>query len=142
VVKSLTTYIIDYRTQKAKTDLKFVEDRHAEAEERYVRAQRTLAGYKDRNKNIILALAQTSEQNLQAEYNLAFNIYNTLSQQLEQAKMKVQERTPVFKVVEPAKVALIYSNPKPLIINLVMIFIGGMIGLSVCLGTLFFKKAV
>jgi uncharacterized protein involved in exopolysaccharide biosynthesis len=133
VVKSLTTYIIDYRTQKAKTDLKFVEERHKEAEEKYRIAQRNLAGYKDRNKNVILASALTSEQNLQAEYNLAFNIYNTLSQQLEQAKMKVQEKTPVFKVVEPAKVALMKSKPRTSLILVGMFFLGGFVGMGIIL---------
>lgn len=129
VVSGLTRYIVDYRTQKAKVDLKFVEERHKEAEEKYRIAQRNLAGYKDRNKNIILASALTSEQNLQAEYNLAFNLYNTLSQQLEQAKMKVQEKTPVFKVVEPAKVALGKSKPNTIIIIIGFLFIGGFLGM-------------
>lgn len=131
VVSSLTRYIIDYRTQKAKNDLKFVEERHAEAEVRYKFAQRNLAGYRDRNKNVILASAQTSEQNLQAEYNLAFNVYNTLSQQLEQAKMKVQEKTPVFKVVEPAKVALSKSKPNSGLIVVTLLFLGGFTGIIV-----------
>jgi uncharacterized protein involved in exopolysaccharide biosynthesis len=136
VVSSLTRYIVDYRTQKAKTDLKFVGDRHMEAENRYKFAQRNLAGYKDRNKNVILAAVQTSEQNLQAEYNLAFNIYSTLSQQLEQAKMKVQEKTPVFTVVEPAKVALGKSKPKSSLIFVGMLFLGGFVGI----GVVFFKN--
>ncbi len=134
VVSSLTRYIVDYRTQKAKTDLRFVEERHKEAEEKYRIAQRNLAGYKDRNKNVILALALTSEQNLQAEYNLAFNLYNTLSQQLEQAKMKVQEKTPVFKVVEPAKVALKNSKPKLFVVLFFMLFFGGSTGLLMVFG--------
>lgn len=124
VVSSLTRYIVEYRTQKAKTDLAFVEERHKEAEEKYRRAQRNLAGHKDRNRNVILASALTSEQNLQAEHNLAFNVYNTLSQQLEQAKMKVQEKTPVFKVVEPAKVALGKSKPRTSLIFISMFFLG------------------
>jgi uncharacterized protein involved in exopolysaccharide biosynthesis len=130
VVSSLTRYIVDYRTQKAKNDLKFVMERHKEAEEKYRIAQRNLAGYKDRNRNVILASALTSEQNLQAEYNLAFNVYNTLSQQLEQAKMKVQEKTPVFKVVEPAKVALGKSRPSTSLILMAMSFIGFLFGIA------------
>ena len=130
VVRSLTRYIIDYRTQKAKFDLKFVEDRHAEAEAKYVQAQDALAAYSDRNKNVILASARTEEQRLQSEYNLAFNIYNTLSQQLEQAKIKVQENTPVFKVIDPAKVPLQKSKPKTSLILVAMMFLGGFLGVG------------
>jgi len=140
VVSSLTTYIVDYRTQKAKIDLKFVEERHKESENKYRIAQRNLAGYKDRNKNVILASALTSEQNLQAEYNLAFNIYNTLSQQLEQAKMKVQEKTPVFKVMDPAKVPLQKSKPRTSLILLGMLFLGVFIGVGLVFGRLLLKN--
>jgi uncharacterized protein involved in exopolysaccharide biosynthesis len=140
VVKCLTHYVIDYRTQKSKNDLKFITDRHAEAETRYVQAQNALAAYSDRNKNVILASVRSEEQRLQSEYNLAFNVYNTLSQQLEQAKIKVQENTPVFKVIDPAKVPLMKSKPMTSLILLVMIFLGGFIGVGVVFGKVVYKN--
>jgi uncharacterized protein involved in exopolysaccharide biosynthesis len=140
VVKCLTKYIIDYRTQKAKVDLKFVEDRHAEAEERYKKAQQTLANFQDQNQNMILASAKTTEQKLQAEYTLAFNVYNGLSQQLEQAKIKVQEKTPVFKVINPATVPLKKSKPKTSIILIAMVFLGGFTGIGIIFGKILLKN--
>jgi uncharacterized protein involved in exopolysaccharide biosynthesis len=140
VVKSLTRYVIDYRTQKAKTDLKFIADRHAEAEANYIQAQEALAAYSDRNKNVVLASARIEEQRLQSEYNLAFNIYNTLSQQLEQAKIKVQENTPVFKVIDPAKVPLQKSKPKTSLIIIAMVFLGGFVGIGLIFGKIVFKN--
>ena len=130
VVKSLTHYIIDYRTHKTKNDLKFVSDRQKEAEVRYKQAQQILASYSDRNKNIVMASSRVEEQRLQSEFNLAFSIYNTLSQQLEQAKMKVQENTPVFTVIDPAKVALQKSKPKTSLILVGMVFLGGFLGVG------------
>lgn len=140
VVKSLTAYIIDYRTQKAKVDFNFVQERHKEAEVRYNKAQQALAYFKDQNQNVILASAKTTEQSLQAEYNLAFNIYNTLSQQLEQAKMKVQEKTPVFKVMDPAKVPLQKSKPKTSLILVGMIFLGGFMGVGIIFWKIIYKE--
>jgi len=35
---------------------------------------------------------------------LAFNVYNSLAQQVEQAKLKVQEQTPVVSVLQPVQV--------------------------------------
>jgi len=130
VVNSLTAYIIDYHTQKARADLDFVELSHREAEKKFVEAQRELASFKDRNMNIVSASAQITEQNLQSQYTLAFNIYNTLSQQLEQAKMKVQDITPVFKVIDPAKVPLEKSKPRIGLILFAMAFLGGMVGIG------------
>jgi uncharacterized protein involved in exopolysaccharide biosynthesis len=133
VMKSLTRYIIDYRTQKAKVDLRFVDQRQIEAKERFSQAQTALAVFRDQNKNVILSSAQTAEQNLQSEYNLAFNLYNALCQQLEQAKMKVQEKTPVFKVIDPAKVALQKSKPKRSLILVAMMFLGGFVAVGIIL---------
>lgn len=131
VVKSLTRYIIEYRTQKARVDLQFIELSHREAEKKYFRAQQALAAFKDRNLNIITSSGKITEQNLQADYTLALNIYTTLSQQLEQAKLKVQEKTPVFKVMEPAKIPLSNDKPKSIIILIAAIFLGGLISFGI-----------
>jgi uncharacterized protein involved in exopolysaccharide biosynthesis len=131
LVNSLTKYIIDYRTQKALKDLEFINDRYKEAEEKFLKAQKNLAEFRDQNKNIILSSYKSEEEKLQAEYNLAFNVYNTLAQQLEQAKIKVQERTPVLKVIDPAKVALTKSKPKISMILFAMLFLGLFVGIIV-----------
>jgi uncharacterized protein involved in exopolysaccharide biosynthesis len=124
VVKSLQYYIINYRTQKAKVDLEFVLNRHFEAEIRYLKAQQALANYQDQHNNIILASSRIEQERLQREYTLAFNIYNSLSQQLEQSKMKVQENTPVFTVINPALVPLQKSKPR-IISSIITIFLLG-----------------
>jgi len=140
VVKSLTKYITEYRTKKAKTDLKFISDRATEAEAKYLEAQQALATYKDRNKNVILSSVLTEEEQLQSEYNLAFDVYSALAKQLEQAKIKVQEVTPVFNVMDPAQVPLKKSKPKTSMILIMMIFLGGFLGIGIVIGKVYFKK--
>jgi uncharacterized protein involved in exopolysaccharide biosynthesis len=140
VVLSLTNYIIEYRTQKAKADLNYIEQSHHTAEKKYIQAQRALAAFKDRNVNIVTASGQITEQNLQSEYTLTFTLYNTLSQQLEQARLKVQERTPVFKVVEPAKVPLNKSKPRTGLILAAMIILGGITGTGTVIGRLILDR--
>ncbi len=130
IVQDLTAYLIDYRTQKALTDLQFIEQQYAQAEEKFEKAQEVLARFRDQNINVISARANTKEERLQAEYNLAFNVYNGLAQQLEQAKIEVQEKTPVFKVVNEAKVALERSKPKRSLVLVVMLFTGGVLGIG------------
>jgi uncharacterized protein involved in exopolysaccharide biosynthesis len=131
VVKCLAKYIISYRTQKAKMDLDFVSERNDEARIKYVQAQKALAVYRDQNKNVISAAVLTEQERLQAEYNLAFNLYNTLSQQLEQSRIKVQEITPVFKIMDPAKVPLRKDKPKIELNLLIMLFIGLFTGIGI-----------
>ena len=74
--------------------------------ERYGDIQRRLARFRDQNMNIISETARIRQEQLESENELAFSLYQGLAQQLEQAKIKVQEETPVFKVLEPIQVPL------------------------------------
>jgi len=140
VVKCLTKYVIDYRTQKAKKDLDFIEERFNEAKDRYTKAQQTLAYYSDQNKNVILAASKTEEVRLQSEYTLSSTLYTSLAQQLEQAKLKVQENTPVFKVIEPAKMAMQKSSPKTSLIFIALVFLGGFVGVGIIFVRMLYKS--
>lgn len=97
-------YLINYRTRKAEQDLQFAREQMETAKADFEAAQNRLAEFRDSNINLKSALAQTQEQRLQSEYDLAFNVYNTLAQQVEQAKLKVQEQTPVVSVLQPVQV--------------------------------------
>jgi uncharacterized protein involved in exopolysaccharide biosynthesis len=105
-IKELTEYLTEYRTEKVLRDLTFVEEQLATAEARFEEAQLTLAEFRDSNQGMSSARAQTEEQRLNSEYQIAFNLYNGLTQQYEEAKLKVQEETPVFKTLEAVQVPL------------------------------------
>jgi uncharacterized protein involved in exopolysaccharide biosynthesis len=103
-IEELTLYLTDYRTEKVLIDLDFVETQLASAKERFEEAQLNLADFDDSNQGNLTARARTERQRLQSEYDIAVNVYNTLTQQYEEAKLKVQEETPVFKVLQPVQV--------------------------------------
>ena len=131
VVGCLKNYIISYNTGKAKKDLDFVKARFLEARDRYYATQQALASHNDRNLNVITSSANMSKERLSTENALASNIYNSMAQVMEQAKLKVQDQTPVFTVIEPAKVPLIKSKPKGVIIAMGLMFVGAFIGVGV-----------
>jgi uncharacterized protein involved in exopolysaccharide biosynthesis len=131
VVGCLKNYIISYNTGKAKKDLDFVKARFNEARDRYYATQQALASHNDRNLNVITSSANMSKERLSTENLLASNIYNSMAQVMEQAKLKVQDQTPVFTVIEPAKVPLIKSKPKGVIIAMGLMFVGAFIGVGV-----------
>ena len=130
VLEKLQGYITNYRTQKVKQDLEFTEKVFSEARESYYKAQRAYAAFEDANKNIISASYRTEQERLKNEMTLTFNVYNTLAQKLEQDKLRVQEQTPVYTIIQPATVPLKASSPKkPLIlIGFVFLAIFGGIG--------------
>jgi uncharacterized protein involved in exopolysaccharide biosynthesis len=108
----LTDYITTYRTEKARREVAFLNQQVAAAKQRYQVAELTLSTYRDQNRSVFLNTAKIEEQRIQAEFLLAQDLYNTLSKQAEMAKIKVQENTPVFKVLEPARIPLKKSGPK------------------------------
>ncbi|NGP75919.1 hypothetical protein G3570_04690 [Balneolaceae bacterium YR4-1] len=97
-------YVTRYRTRKAQEDLEFAQIQKSNAREEFEQAQNKLSEFRDNNINLATAKAQSQEQRLQSEYDLAFNVYNTLAQQVEQAKLKLQEQTPVVRILQPVQV--------------------------------------
>ena len=120
----LKNYVTDYRTQKATQDYDFIKGQYEQAKVRFQKAQDTLAKFQDQNLNLATAQSQTQLKRLQDEYNLAYNVYNGLAQQLEQARIQVQQNTPVFKVLEPATVPINKEKPKRILIILVAMVFG------------------
>jgi len=133
VVQSLTRYITENRTRKVKTDLVFITGLCDEAEVNYKRAQQRLASYRDRNQNIILATNRTEEDRLKSEFDLAFDLFQSVSQLREQAKIKVQEKTPAFTIIEPV-IGASKSKPKTDKILILMIFLGTLVGVGIVFG--------
>lgn len=117
VLCRLKEYITRYRTDKSRQDMLYAEKLNNEAKENYYAAQKRLADYDDRNQGLSLRSAQITRERLENEATLAFNLFNQTAQQLQMAKAKVQETTPVYAVVSPATVPNRPSSPKkPLIL--------------------------
>jgi len=108
----LTDYITSYRTEKAQKQVTFLGNQVRDAKDRYQSAEYALMNYRDRNRSLFLNTAKIEEQRLQADFILAQTVYNDLSKQLEQAKIRVAEESPVFKTLEPPRVPLVKSGPK------------------------------
>ncbi|MCU0340255.1 MAG: Wzz/FepE/Etk N-terminal domain-containing protein [Spirosomaceae bacterium] len=130
-VDYLKVYVTKYRTEKAYKQMQFLGQQVREAKARYQGAEAALASYRDRNSFLVMNTAKVTEQRLQSEFMLAQNVYNGLVQQYEQAKIRVEEETPVFKLLEPAKIPLKKSAPKRLMLIFAMTVTG--VGLSIIL---------
>ncbi|WP_372651081.1 GNVR domain-containing protein [Draconibacterium sp.] len=133
VIASLKQYIIDYHTSKEKKDLAFIEARYQEAKARYFEKQEALANYDDSNVNVILASAKSRRDRLVTESTLASNLYKGLAQKREQAQILVQDKTPVFTVIEPAKVPQQKSKPKTIFTIISLTLIGLFAGTCIVL---------
>ncbi len=127
VIDRLQTYVTNYRTEKSRQDLEYFEKLYQEAREAYFTAQQRYASYVDRNQGIILQRVKTEEERLQNEMNLNYQLYNACAQQLQTAKAKVQQETPVFTIINPPQVPLKRSNTSKLTILVASIFLGAVL---------------
>ena len=123
VMHRLQDYITDYRTNKARHDLAFTEKLYKEAKENYYTAQQRYARHVDGNLDVILQSYRSEQERLQNEMTLAYGVYNQLAQQLQMAKAKVQEITPVYTVVQPAVVPLRPIKPNKMTILFGFVFL-------------------
>lgn len=123
IAENLKAYITDYRTNKARTDLDYAQKINDEAKVEYYAAQQRYAEYVDKNHGIALNSRRTEEERLRNEAQLAYSLYNTTAQQLQMAKAKVQENTPVYTVLQPATVPLKPSKPSKVMILIGFVFL-------------------
>jgi len=128
-IKELTEYLTEYRTGKVLRDLTFVEEQLVMAKVRFEEAQQALAEFRERYQGNLSIRNQTEEQRLQSEYQVAFNLYNGFTQQFEEARLKVQEETPMFKTLEPVQVPLNDETSGAMIL-IVFIMLSGIISIG------------
>ncbi|WP_425290716.1 Wzz/FepE/Etk N-terminal domain-containing protein [Spirosoma linguale] len=124
----LTRYVRHYRTEKARQDLGFYRQQLDEARRRYHLAQLTLFRYNEQHRNIVLLSTTMDRQRMEAELTIAQTVYTELAGQFEQSKLKVQARTPIFKILEPPKVPFRRVAPKRTLVVLLFAGLGLALG--------------
>lgn len=127
----LLDYITSYRTNKARTDMEYYHNLLIEAKADYERARQLYASYSDANSDVVLTSFRSKQEDLENEMQLKFNVYSTVSAQYQEAKARVQERTPAFTLLKGAAVPVKASKPKR------MFFVLGMTLLAAFIITLY-----
>ncbi|WP_029904695.1 Wzz/FepE/Etk N-terminal domain-containing protein [Prevotella sp. 10(H)] len=130
LVSYFQAYIINYRTQKSRKDLLYAEKLFNESQINYYKAQKDYATFIDGNINVVSAKFRITQERLQNEANLTYSIYNQMAQQLQMAKVKVQDTTPVFTVIQPAIQPINPSRPLKKVIVAVFLFLS-FVGISI-----------
>ena len=133
LVKELTLSVTNYKIEKASVNLDFIKERFDESKREYEKKQDQIARFSDRNRNISNSIVNTEYERLQNELDIAFEVYKGLATQLEQAKIKVKEETPVFTILEPVMVPSEKSKPRSILIIIGMVLLGGILGSSIVL---------
>lgn len=127
----LTEYVTRYRTDKAKKDLDFLEERVNLARGKLYSNQVKKAQYSDQFQlpTIRLQSADIQRERIESEYRISSTFYTELLKKYEEAKIKLQQETPVFQVLDPPIAPTQKREPKRAIILLISLFLGGVVAL-------------
>ena len=129
-IQKLQRYITDYKTKKARYDLSINQQLYEQAKKNYYAIEDDLAQMKDRNRGLKSEALTIKIERQQNERDLAYTIYNQAAQQVEVSKLKLQEITPIYTILKPARIPLQATSPHKKIIVLAFIFLGafGIVG--------------
>lgn len=123
VQKSLQNFIIRYKTGKACSDLEYMQKLYDENKAEYEEAQREYSRVADANTGLVLKSAGVRLDFLENNMQLKYTVFSDIAQQLELAKAKVQEQTPVFAVIQSPSIHLKKTKPRRSIIVLSFILL-------------------
>jgi len=136
----LQQFVIGFKIKKTKAQLKFIQGRYVVSQKDFEAVQDRLARFLDKNRNVSTAIARAQQTRFQNEYQLAFGVYSSLAQQLEQAKIQVKQETPVFSIIQPITVPNERFKPKRTQILIIWTFIGLLIGIGCVFGKEYLTK--
>lgn len=119
----LQGFITDYRTNKARRDVAYYTALADSALADYKAAVAQYNRRADANFNVVLPSYQTKLSDLENEMQLRYNAYTVMTTQLQNAKAKVQERTPAFTLLKGAAIPIKPAGPKRMIFVAVMLFL-------------------
>lgn len=117
--------VTEYRTGKARANLKYVEKLNKKAQAEYYKAQTEYARYADTNRDLVKQRSRAELERLQHDMSLAYAVYNQTNQQMSLAEAKVEEITPVYTIIQPALVPLTPSKPRKMLILAGCILLSG-----------------
>ena len=131
VKERLQAFITDYRTNKARHDLAYIEKLYDEAHQQYVQARQQYAAYSDANQELVLESYKSKQEDLENEMQLKYNVYTQMAEQLQLSSAKVQERTPAFTVIQSASVPIKHSSKSKASRVLTFVFFGFILRLAI-----------
>ena len=123
VVHNLNRFILDYRTRKARNDYEYIDGMCTAAREKYIDCQAKHADFVSSHASIHSAIYKKEQQYLENELHLAYSAYSSMVSQLEVARAKLLEATPVYTIIESAYLPVGADSPRKKLILVLFVFL-------------------
>ena len=121
------------RTQKARQNLAFIENRFADAEAALISAENDLAQFNDRNNNPQTARLKTEKSRLERQLTFKTELYSDLQTQLTQEKIEFERSRPVITILEHPAPPIDPSGPNRILLLLSSVLFGGVLAVGITL---------
>ena len=115
----LQDFITEYRSKKARQQMKNIEVQYKKAKADYEAAKEKVAGFNDANWDIVEQDYLVQQQALQNDMNLKYQTFSAFNTQLISARAKYEESRPVYTVLDGATVPVRKAGP-PRLRNILM----------------------
>jgi uncharacterized protein involved in exopolysaccharide biosynthesis len=129
----MTEYVTEYRTEKIRKEVDFLGEKVASSKGKLYNIQERKALYSDQFSapTIRLQSADVQRERIESEHKISSSFYNELLKKYEEAKIKLQQETPVFKIYNPPLVPNYKSEPRRLVIIVIFTILGFLIGAGI-----------
>lgn len=119
----LQNFIIAYRTSKARRDVEYYQNLANDARAQYEKTRRKYGQMADENLDVILESEKSKIEDVENTMQLQYNTYTAMNTQLEAARAKLRQYTPVFTIVQGAAVPIKPAGPKRIIFIIAWTFV-------------------
>lgn len=142
IVKCLSAYVKDFRMNKEKNKLAFLEQEADASQKKLYAAQITLATAKDQNQDLVTSIARTKINRLSMQYKLALQDYNYLMGMVNHLKLSINKQKSVFVVIQPPMVLPVSAPtaPRLTIYVILSLVLGVLAGLAIIFTKYFLKR--
>ncbi len=134
LTQSFVDHLVDrievIRTEKAKRDLAFINQRFIVAQDSLKAAENALALFDDRNTNPQSARLKTQRARLQRQVTFKTELFSDLQAQQTQAAIDFQRSRPVITILEKPVPPVEPSGPKRFLTIVVSLILGSIVGIA------------
>ena len=138
---TIVDFTVETHSRQAKLNREFIEGRQIEVKEQLTEIEEVLKVFRERNRSIMESpQLQLEMERLMREVQIQTEVYITLQQQYELARIEEVKETPSVTVLDEGKPAVYKEKPRRKLITIIAMFLGGISASALILFQRLFKQ--
>ena len=131
---AIVDFTVETHSKQASLNREFIELRQIEVKVQLAELEDALKVFRERNRSIMESpQLQLEIERLMREVEIKTQVYITLQQQYELARIEEVKETPSVVILDEGKSSIEKDTPKRKLIIIISIFLGGVLALTISL---------